>query len=127
MADVRKTQKELYAEIKALVEKSGAVNATELVEFIDKKVGQLEKKSDSKKLTAKQTANETIKAELLDFLAEQTTGLTCTEIFNQTDVGLTSATHASALLKQLVDTGKVAKTYDKKVAKFTIAPEVEGE
>ena len=113
----RKTQKELYAEIKAILEKA---NATELIEFVDKKMSQLEKKTDSRKLTAKQTENEKIKDALLDFLSEQTVAMTCTEIFNQTDIGLTSATHASALLKQLVDCGKVAKNYEKKVAKFSL-------
>ncbi len=127
MANVRKTQREMYAEIKALVEKSGVANVTELVEFIDKKVEQLERKSDSKKLTPKQTANAEIKEKLVEFLEEQTEKLTCTEIFNQTDIGLTSATHASALLKQLVDTGRVMKSYDKKVAKFFVADEgIEG-
>lgn len=124
MANVRKTQREMYAEIKALVEKSGVANATELVEFIDKKVEQLEHKSDSKKMTAKQTANAEIKEKLVEFLEEQTEKLTCTEIFNMTDIGLTSATHASALLKQLVEIGKVSKTYEKKVAKFYVATDV---
>ncbi len=121
MANARKTQKELYAEIKALVEKSGVANVEELTAFIDKKVEQLEHKSDTKKLTAKQTANVEIKEKLVEFLEEQTEKLTCTEIFNLTDIGLTSATHASALLKQLVETGRVSKVYEKKVAKFYIA------
>lgn len=127
MANVRKTQREFYAEIKAIVEKAKVANVAELVEFIDKKVDQLERKTDTKKLTAKQTANAEIKEKLIEFLEGQTEKLTCTEIFNQTDIGLTSATHASALLKQLVDAGRVAKSYDKKVAKFFVADEAEVE
>ena len=56
----RKTQREFYAEIKAIVEKANVANVAELVEFIDKKVDQLERKTDTKKLTAKQTANAKI-------------------------------------------------------------------
>lgn len=121
MANVRKTQRDLYAEIKAIVEGSKVANVEELVAFIDKKVDQLEHKSDSKKMTAKQTANAEIKDKILNFLATCDAGLTCTEIYTQTNFGITSATHASALLKQLVDAGKVVKTYEKKVAKFSLA------
>ena len=119
----RKTQKEYYAELRVL-----AQGNDELVAFIDKKLEQLEHKTDTKKMTAKQVANAEIKDKLLKWLAEQNTGLTCTEIYSQTDFGLTSATHASALLKQLVDNGKVAKVYEKKVAKFLVnTPQGEGE
>ena len=121
MANVRKTQRDLYAEIKTLIENSKVTNAQELVAFVDKKMEQLEHKSDSKKMTAKQTANEEIKGKILNFLATCDVGLTCTEIYTQTNFGITSATHASALLKQLVDAGKVVKTYEKKVAKFSLA------
>ncbi len=121
MANVKMTQKEMYAEIKETLKMVTYRDVTGMIEFIDLKMSQLEKKSDSRKLTAKQTANAEIKEKIIDFLAEQTTGITCTELFNLTDIGLTSATHASALLKQLVDTGKVKKTYEKKVAKFSIA------
>ena len=111
----RKTQRDYYAELRVL-----AQGNDELVAFIDKKVEQLEHKSDTKKMTAKQAANAEIKEKLLEWLSKQSTGLTCTEIYAQTDFGLTSATHASALLKQLVDTGKVVKVYEKKVAKFLV-------
>lgn len=111
----RKTQRDYYAELRVL-----AQGNDELVAFIDKKVEQLEHKSDTKKMTAKQAANAEIKEKLLEWLSKQNTGLTCTEIYAQTDFGLTSATHASALLKQLVDTGKVVKAYEKKVAKFLV-------
>ena len=84
MANVRKTQRELYAEIKALVEKSEVANATELVEFIDKKVEQLEHKSDSKKMTAKQTANAEIAKAIVERLSAEPNRLfTITEIIKE--------------------------------------------
>lgn len=112
----KKTQKELYAELRVL-----AQGNDELIAFIDKKVEQLNHRTDTKKITAKQVANAEIKDRLYDWLAEQDKGMTCTEIYTLTDFGITSATHASALLKQMVDSGRVAKTYDKKVAKFQVA------
>ena len=121
MANARKTQKELYAEIKAIVEGSNVVNVEELVAFIDKKVDQLEHRTDTKKLTSKQVANAEIKEQIVAYLSGLDGGkVTCTELYANTDFGITSATHASALLKQLVDGGVVTKAYDKKVAKFCI-------
>ena len=112
----KKTQKELYAELRVL-----AQGNDELIAFIDKKVEQLNHRTDTKKMTAKQVANAEIKDRLYDWLAEQDNGLTCTEIYTLTDFGIISATHASALLKQMVDSGRVIKTYDKKIAKFQVA------
>lgn len=121
MANARKTQKELYAEIKAIVEGSKVANVEELVAFIDKKVDQLEHRTDTKKLTSKQVTNAEIKEQIVAYLSGLDGGkVTCTELYANTDFGITSATHASALLKQLVDGGVVTKTYDKKVAKFCI-------
>ena len=116
----KKTQKELYAELRVL-----AQGNDELIAFIDKKVEQLNHRTDTKKMTAKQVANAEIKDRLYDWLAEQDKGLTCTEIYTLTDFGITSATHASALLKQMVDSGRVTKTYDKKVAKFSVASDAD--
>lgn len=112
----KKTQKELYAELRVL-----AQGNDELIAFIDKKVEQLNHRTDTKRMTVKQAINAEIKNRLYDWLAEQDKGLTCTEIYTLTDFGITSATHASALLKQMVDSGRVIKTYDKKVAKFQVA------
>lgn len=121
MANARKTQKELYAEIKAIVEGSNVANVEELVAFINKKVDQLEHRTDTKKLTSKQVTNAEIKEQIVAYLSSLDGGkVTCTELYANTDFGITSATHASALLKQLVDGGVVTKAYDKKVAKFCI-------
>ena len=116
----KKTQKELYAEFRVL-----AQGYDELIAFIDKKVEQLNHRTDTKKMTAKQVANAEIKDRLYDWLAEQDKELTCTEIYSLTDFGITSATHASALLKQMVDSGRVIKTYDKKVARFSVASDAD--
>lgn len=116
----KKTQKELYAELRVL-----AQGNDELIAFIDKKVEQLNHRTDTKKMTAKQVANAEIKDRLYDWLVEQDKELTCTEIYTLTDFGITSATHASALLKQMVDSGRAIKTYDKKVARFSVASDAD--
>jgi hypothetical protein len=128
MANVKMTQKEMYAEIKDTLKRVEFRDVTGMIDFIDKKIEQLEHKSDTKQMTVKQAINAAIKERLVEFLACQDEKLTCTEIFNLTDIGLTSATHASALLKQLVDVGQVVKEYEKKVAKFYVASDAdEGE
>lgn len=54
MAD-KKTKAMLYAEVRAIVEVSGAENVAELLEFVDAQVEQLEKKSEkAKERAAKQ-------------------------------------------------------------------------
>ena len=88
------------------IDKDGAV------EFIRNEMALLAKKnaSDSHKPTAVQEANEKFKAFILEFLSTQTEGRTCTEVaksvpalsdFNNQKV--------AALMRQLVDAGKVSK------------------
>jgi hypothetical protein len=119
MANVRKTQKDLFGEIRAIVEQYGT---TEQVEFIDKKVEQLEKKSATKTMTATQKANEDIKAEIVNVLKNFDTKVTINEIQENSEIlKPLSNQKMSALLKQLVETNVVVKTIDKKKAYFEIA------
>lgn len=119
MANVRKTQKDLFGEIRAIVEQYGT---TEQVEFIDKKVEQLERKSTTKTMTATQKANEDIKAEIVNVLKDFEGKASIKDIQEQHEIlaGLSNQ-KISALLKQLVDTNVVVKTIDKKKAYFEIA------
>lgn len=76
-----------------------------------------EKKTASKKQTANQEANEGIKTEILEFLADGGS-YTATEVMK--GIGLESIQKVSALLSQLVKAEKVVKTTDKKKSLFTI-------
>lgn len=100
------------------IDKDGAV------EFIRNEMALLAKKnaSDSRKPTATQEANEKYKARILEFLSEQESGKTCTEIgksvpelvdFNNQKI--------AALMRQLYDANKVRKATVKGKSLFTVA------
>ena len=100
------------------IDKDGAV------EFIRNEMALLAKKnaSDSRKPTATQEANEKFKAFILEFLSEQESGKTCTEIgksvpelvdFNNQKI--------AALMRQLYDANKVRKATVKGKSLFTLA------
>ena len=117
------TKKENFEMIKAVPE----VAANEdLVAFIDHEIELLDKKSANKKATKTQEQNVGIKAEILNTLSE--VGVTVTELLAKSEVlGAYQNQKISALLKQLIDEGKVVKTYDKKKAYFALLPEVDVE
>lgn len=118
MAD-KKTQREYFNEIMAIVKDAGR---NDLVEFVKGRVALLDKKSASRKPTKTQVANEELKDVIFDILSKNGKEMTVTEIlasgkFEQT----TSNQKISALLKQMIDNGDVVKTVDKKVSRFSIA------
>lgn len=123
MANIRKTQKDLFGEIREIVEKYGT---TEQVEFIDKKVAQLDKKNESKGMTATQKANEGLKDIIVENLKALDKAVTINELqanderLQAVNGEAISNQKMSALLKQLVDTNIVVKTIDKKKAYFSI-------
>ena len=92
-----------------------------LVEFINHEIELLDKKNSAdKKPTAQQTANESIKSAIVDFMVEGVkytiTDLIksvpeCAELTNQ---------RVSALIRQLIDEGKVLRTEDKRKAYFSL-------
>jgi hypothetical protein len=124
MSNLRKTQKDLFGEIKAIVEKYGTV---EQVEFIDKKVAQLERKNDNRSMTATQKANEELKAIIVENLTSLNKAVTINEIQANDERLQTingepiSNQKMSALLSQLVKANVVVKTIEKKKAYFSIA------
>ena len=84
---------------------------------------QLAKRSSSKTPTKTQKANEEVKAVIADVLAESGEKMTVTEMI--TDERLSGYTNqkVSALLRQMMKTGKVVKTLEGKKAYFTVAVE----
>ena len=107
------TKKEMFAQIK-----SHLTDVNEIA-FIDHEIELLENKaSQTRKPTSTQVENEKIKVVIVDYLStiesatigDITKGANLEEISNQ---------KMSALLKQLVDSGEVAKTYEKRKAYFS--------
>lgn len=100
------------------IDKDGAV------EFIRNEMALLAKKnaSDSRKPTATQEANEKYKALILEFLALQESGKTCTEIAKGVpDLSDFNNQKIAALMRQLVESTMVNKTTVKGKSIFSIA------
>lgn len=121
---ITKTQK--FEDVIALLNGNPAkfIDKDGAVEFIHNEMALLAKKnaSDSRKPTATQEANEKYKALILEFLSRQESGKTCTEIaksvpelfdFNNQKI--------AALMRQLVESGKVGKATVKGKSLFTVA------
>ena len=116
------TKKEMFAMIKAQVKDNA-----EMVAFIDHEIELLDKKASNKKATKTQEANIGIKATILAVL-EGTKPMTVTEMQGASaELGELSNQKVSALVRQLVEAGKVVKTIDKKVSRFSLADNSEGE
>lgn len=88
-----------------------------------KMVEQLDKKNAApKKLTEKQTKNEGVKADLLDFLTEhEGEGFTVSDLLKSVPVCEgDSNQHVSALMRQLVEAKAVEKYTDKRRTYFRV-------
>lgn len=92
--------------INAIIEKYGVTGSD--LEFLQHEIALLQKRSEYKfdKPTKKQTENEAIKVRLMDAI-EDGKQYTATDLANACE--LSSAQKASALLKQLVDSGALIK------------------
>ena len=123
MANVKKMTKRDY--FNQLLEIDGVKANADLVKFIDHELELLAKKnaSGSSKPTAVQVANEGIKSEILECMANEPNRLftisemqkvfpCCAELSNQ---------KVSALVKQLVADEKVEKVEEKRKSYFRIA------
>jgi len=95
---------------------------TEVTEKLTAIKTSFEKKSASKKPTANQEANEGFKATIIEVLTNAEKALTVTEIQTaNAELGALSNQRVSALLRQLIDAGRVVKTIEKKKSYFAIA------
>ena len=110
------TKAQMFAMIK---EVEGVKSNPDMVEFINHELELLANKAANKKPTKTQTENEDIKTEILGVLTSE--GATVTEIQGKSEVlGALSNQRVSALLRQMVDTGLVKKTVDKKKSFFSL-------
>lgn len=111
------TQKNYFEEIIALAEANGR---EDIAEFAKGRIEALNKKSGSKKPTKTQEENVSLKEEIVSVLTSE--GATVTEIQTKSEIlGTLSNQRVSALLKQLVEAGRVVKTIEKKKSYFSIA------
>lgn len=98
------------------------------VAYLENELALLDKKASNKKATKTQEENVGIKATILEVLATIGSG-TVTDIQNgNAELSALSNQKVSALVRQLVESGDVVKTVDKKKSIFSLAEsEVEGE
>ena len=98
------------------------------VAYLENELALLDKKAQNKKATKIQEQNKGIKATILKVLATIGSG-TVTDIQNgNEELSTLSNQKVSALVRQLVESGEVVKTTDKKKSIFSLAKsEVEGE
>ena len=98
------------------------------VAYLENELALLDKKAQNKKTTKTQEQNKGIKATILKVLATIGSG-TVTDIQNgNEELSTLSNQKVSALVRQLVESGEVVKTTDKKKSIFSLAKsEVEGE
>jgi hypothetical protein len=122
MANKKMTKRDYF---NALLTIDAVKSNPALVEFVEHELELLAKKnaSGSGKMTATQVANEGIKAEILECMANEPNRMftisemqksfdCCAEMSNQ---------RVSALVRQLVNDGKVERIEDKRKAYFKIA------
>ena len=98
------------------------------VAYLENELALLDKKAQNKKATKTQEQNVGIKTTILEVLATIGSG-TVTDIQNgNEELSTLSNQKVSALVRQLVESGEVVKTTDKKKSIFSLAEsEVEGE
>lgn len=98
------------------------------VAYLENELALLNKKAQNKKATKTQEQNVSIKATILEVLATIGSG-TVTDIQNgNAKLSALSNQKVSALVRQLIEAGKVVKTVDKKKSIFSLAEsEAEGE
>jgi len=121
---ITKTQK--YEDIIAMLSGNPAqhIDTDGAVEFLKSEIALLAKKnsSDNKKPTATQEANAKYKALILEFLAVQESGKTCTEIAKGVpELGDFNNQKVAALMRQLVEAGQATKATVKGKSVFTVA------
>ena len=116
MADVKMTRVEMFNAIKAIPQ---VAENQEMVDFIDKQIAQLAKRKSAESKTQKE--NKALMEVVVDAMAVLNKPATATQIM-KSDAYLSelSLPKVSALLKKLIEEGRVERTIEKKIALFSL-------
>lgn len=117
------TKKEMFEMTINILAETDASEKDELIAGLQHEIELLNhKRSTSKGMTKTQKENEVIMAQILDALGTFETPVTVTELIAG-GAGLAGFTNqkVSALLRKLVEGGKVTKVIEGKKAKFALA------
>lgn len=117
------TKKEMFAEVIAVVERVEVENKAEMLNFLAHEVELLNKKSSKSGQTKTQKENVLLMEQLVMALEEMPEPVTISEFQakSEFEVATLSNQKLSALLKKLVESGKVVKTVEKKKSYFSVA------
>lgn len=116
------TKKDYFAKLYSLVENLDNVqDKHELLGFIDHEVELLEKKASAKTQTKTQKENIGIKDIIVGVITEQGEPMTITDMLASPDLNGYTNQKISALCKQLVESGVLVKSTDKKKTYFSLA------
>lgn len=116
MADVKMTRVEMFNAIKAIPQ---VADNQEMVDFIDKQIAQLAKRKSVESKTQKE--NKALMEVVVDAMVLLNKPATATQIM-KSDAYLSelSLPKVSALLKKLIEDGRVERTIEKKIALFSL-------
>lgn len=123
------TKKEMFSKVIALVNSVECEEKQEMLDFLNHEVELLNKKASKSGQTKTQKENEVLVEVVFEALATVEKPVTVTEFQNEV-VAMSEFSNQklSALLRKLVESGRVVKTVDKKKSYFSVADvEVEGE
>ena len=114
------TKKEMFGRLIEVVKGANVEDADAIVEFLNHEIELVSKKRNTQ--TKTQKANEGLVEVVYNAIAEAGKAVTVTELFEIVkNDEIKSAQKTSALVKKLVDAGRVARTEEKNKAYFTIA------
>lgn len=117
METKRVTKKDMLGELKVLAE---GAERTDLVEFCEKEIERLANRKSTQ--TKNQKENEGIMETIVEVLREIGDGVTVSELIKADErMAEYSNQKLSALLKKLVEAGRVTKVTDKKKSYFSLA------
>ena len=115
----KKMTKKDYFEILKSAYPKDANNYNEVIEFINHEIELLERKSSQgKKPTANQMENEGFLEIIQNILQGSDKAMTISDVQNANEELPTSNQRMSALMKKLVESGVVEKTYEKRKPYF---------
>jgi polyhydroxyalkanoate synthesis regulator phasin len=122
MEKTKMTKATAWGIVKDIVENSNHPQSAELIAKIDNEIALLAKKNSAeKKPTVQQVANEGIKTAIVDGM-ESGTAYTITDIIKSVpECAELTNQRVSALMRQLVESGAVVRTEDKRKAYFSKA------
>ena len=121
MENVKKlTKKEMFGRLIEIVEGANVEDVDEIVEFLNHEIELVSKKRSGQ--TKTQKANEGLVEVVYNAIAEAGKAITVTELFEIVkNDEIKSAQKTSALVKKLVDAGRISREEIKKKAYFSVA------